>query len=281
MHRGGKYPPSSQILSFMSQVKKRVKWNRVFGAATLMVSMAVILIAWIIPNPEQESENLTHPGMSLAEQSLVFEEDQMEDESHEPSVEIAAEVDDVVEEILPCACNRTSLKLTGNPYSAHQKAARNLPNSFFVKNVSELNAGKQRKKLVPVSDGIGYHIAPLQHSHAYLLPEVKSLLEDMGVAFANELIGTPSEGTTFRVTSMTRTGDQQEKLGRKNVNAIGESSTHSYGASFDIAFTDRPNNDADCSDPTWAIQRVIQSFQNSGRILVVPESGCIHITLRP
>lgn len=258
-----------------------MKWNRVFGAATLMVSLAVLLIAWIIPNPKQDSESLSHPGISLAEQPQVFEDVQMEDASPGSMVETIANVDDAAEEILPCACNRTSLKLTGNPYSAHQKAARNLPNSFFVKNATELNSGKQRKKLVAVSDGTGYHIAPLQHSHAFLLPEVKSLLEEMGVAFANELIGTPSEGTKFRVTSMTRTGDQQEKLGRKNVNAIEESSTHSYGASFDIAFTDRPNNDASCSDPTWAIQRVIQSFQNSGRILVVPESGCIHITLRP
>ena len=63
--------------------------------------------------------------------------------------------------------------------------------------------------------------------------------------------------------------------------AIDGGSTHSYGASFDIAYTDRPNNDADCSAPTLAIQHVLKTFQKSGRILVIPEKNCMHITLRP
>ena len=108
---------------------------------------------------------------------------------------------------------------------------------------------------------------PLSHSYAMLLPEVKSLLEDMGHAFADQLAGTKSEGTTFRVTSWTRTARQQARLGRRNYNAIDGGSTHSYGASFDIAYTDRPNNEADCSAPTRAIQHVLKTFQKSGRIL--------------
>ena len=113
-----------------------------------------------------------------------------------------------------------------------------------------MDAGKKRGKLVSVTDGRGYHIAPLSHSYAVLLPEVASLLEDMGQAFADQLEGTPSAGTTFRVTSLTRTARQQDRLGRRNYNAIQEASTHSYGASFDIAYTDRPSNEADCSAPT-------------------------------
>ena len=103
----------------------------------------------------------------------------------------------------------------------------------------------------------------------------------MGQAFADQLEGTLSEGTTFRVTSLTRTAQQQDQLGRQNYNAITDASTHSYGASFDIAYTDRPSNEADCSAPTRAIQRVLSSFQKSGRILVIPERNCMHITLRP
>ena len=74
---------------------------------------------------------------------------------------------------------------------------------------------------------------------------------------------------------------QQARLGRRNYNAIDDGSTHSYGASFDIAYTDRPNNVADCSAPTRAIQHVLKTFQESGRILVIPEKNCMHITLRP
>ena len=66
-------------------------------------------------------------------------------------------------------------EITEEPYTAHQQAARNLPSSFFVKDKSEMDAGKKRGKLVSVTDGRGYHIAPLSHSYAVLLPEVASL----------------------------------------------------------------------------------------------------------
>ena len=110
---------------------------------------------------------------------------------------------------------------------------------------------------------------------------MKALLEDLGNDFADLLVGTPSEGTRIRVTSLTRTVKQQNRLGRRNYNAIDEASTHSYGASFDIAFTDRPDNAADCSAPTRAIQQVLSQYQKSKRILVIPELSCMHVTLRP
>ena len=144
-----------------------------------------------------------------------------------------------------------------------------------------MNAGKRNGKLVEVSDARGYHISALSHSYAVLLPEVKELLEDLGNDFADLLEGTSSEGTRIRVTSLTRTVKQQNRLGRRNYNAIDEASTHSYGASFDIAFTDRPDNGADCSAPTRAIQQVLSQYQKEKRILVIPENACMHVTLRP
>ena len=240
--------------------------------------VCLLLVAWITPDEPEEVVDLAHPGaVEPAAAPLPIP-----DVAEVPSEPVATpEVKEKEEEVLPCSCNKGVLRLPKNPYTAHQKAARNLPNSFFVKDKNELNAGKSRGKLVDVTDGRGYHIAPLSHSHALLLPEVKSLLEDMGHAFADQLEGTKSEGTTFRVTSLTRTARQQARLGRRNYNAIDDGSTHSYGASFDIAYTDRPNNEADCSAPTRAIQHVLKTFQESGRILVIPEKNCMHITLRP
>lgn len=244
--------------------------------------VCLLLVAWITPDEPEEVAELAHPGERIEqvqEQPTLLPVAAVEEIQVEPTV--VAEVQEKEEEVLPCSCNKRVLRLPKNPYTAHQKAARNLPNSFFVKDKNELNAGKSRGKLVDVTDGRGYHIAPLSHSYAMLLPEVKSLLEDMGHAFADQLEGTKSEGTTFRVTSLTRTARQQARLGRRNYNAIDDGSTHSYGASFDIAYTDRPDNEADCSAPTRAIQHVLKSFQESGRILVIPEKNCMHITLRP
>ncbi|MBS18720.1 MAG: hypothetical protein CL835_04075, partial [Crocinitomicaceae bacterium] len=147
-------------------------------------------------------------------------------------------------DIQPCSVCKKTMRVPKNPYTAHQRAARSLPNSFFVKNDVELGAGKRNGKLVEVEDGRGYRIARLTHSHPWLLPETYQLLQDMGNDFADALEGTASEGAVFRVTSVTRTDSQQRKLRRRNLNATGSKSTHSYGASFDIAFVDRMDDNA-------------------------------------
>lgn len=181
--------------------------------------------------------------------------------------------------LLPCSCCKKTIRVPRNPYTRHVKAARSLPNSFFVKTNSDVTWGVKTNKLVPVEDGRGYRLDKLKHSKPFLLPEVKALLEDMGNDYADALEGTDSEGTKFRVTSLTRTDAQQRKLARRNYNATRGESTHSYGASFDIAFMDRPNEKANCSRPTREIQKLLVRYQDEGRILVVPEGGCMHITL--
>ena len=50
--------------------------------------------------------------------------------------------------------------------------------------------------------------------------------------------------------------------------------------SFDIAFIDRPSNDVGCGGPSWALQSILQDMQEKGRILVIPEGNCMHITPR-
>ncbi len=183
-------------------------------------------------------------------------------------------------EIQPCSVCKKTMRVPRNPYTSHQSAARSLPNSFFVKNDIELNAGKRNGKLVEVKDGRGYRVAQLTHSHGWLLPETYQLLKDMGNDFADALEGTASEGAVFRVTSVTRTDKQQRRLRRRNLNATNSRSTHSYGASFDIAFVDRSDDKASCGTPTREMERLLNRYQKAGIIYVIPEGGCMHITLR-
>ena len=183
-------------------------------------------------------------------------------------------------DIQPCSVCKKTMRVPRNPYTSHQSAARSLPNSFFVKNDIELNAGKRNGKLVEVEDGRGYRVARLTHSHGWLLPETYQLLKDMGNDFADALEGTASEGAVFRVTSVTRTDKQQRRLRRRNLNATNSRSTHSYGASFDIAFVDRSDDKASCGTPTREMERLLNRYQKAGIIYVIPEGGCMHITLR-
>ena len=113
----------------------------------------------------------------------------------------------------------------------------------------------------------------LTHSHGWLLPETYQLLKDMGNDFADALEGTASEGAVFRVTSVTRTDKQQRKLRRRNLNATNSRSTHSYGASFDIAFVDRSDDKASCGTPTREMERLLNRYQKAGIIYVIPEGA--------
>ncbi len=264
-----------QIACMPGKSRKIYRWDRIGLVLGGLALFSFGLAAWVAPEEEEEvGEILAHPNhIELPTPVAAIELQELE--------VTAVAKPELEEVVLPCSCNKKVLKLAKNPYTDHRRAARNLPNSFFVKDKNELNAGKRNGKLAEVKDGRGYHISALSHSYAVLLPEVKELLKDLGNDFADLLVGTPSEGTRIRVTSLTRTVKQQNRLGRRNYNAIDEASTHSYGASFDIAFTDRPDNEADCSAPTRAMQQVLSQYQKAKRILVIPERDCMHVTLRP
>ena len=183
--------------------------------------------------------------------------------------------------IAPCSCSKYTMKLARNPYTQHQKRARSLPGSFFVKNESELQAGFGRGDLVRVPTvGNGYHLDRLTHSEPFLLLSAFNVLEEMAARFQQAMEGTTDEGASIRITSLTRTQTQQRKLRRRNANAFNGQSTHNYGASFDVAFIDRPDESGKCGGPSWALQSILQDMQKNGEILVIPEGNCMHITPR-
>ena len=183
--------------------------------------------------------------------------------------------------VAPCSCSKRTMKLVKNPYTRHQQRARTLPGSFFVKNEAELQAGFSRGDLIRVPEvGRGYHLDRLRHSEPFLLKSAMKALESMADRFADAMDGTEDEGASIRITSLTRTQSQQRRLRRRNANAFNGQSTHNYGASFDIAFIDRPNNEVSCGGPSWALQSILQDMQEKGEILVVPEGNCMHITPR-
>ena len=268
---------------------KRYRWDRIAWVVALLGWGGFSLVSWVSPVSDAEAAApviLAHPDgrgkVELDWEAMAADASAAESQplSTSPTPGTSPAQPAAEEEIKPCSCNRHQVKLDHNPYDNHRATARNLPNSFFIRSDRELEAGARRGRLVEVQSGRGFHIPPLSHSHPRLLPKAHELLVEIGNAFADELEGTPSEGTRMRVTSLTRTAEQQKRLTRQNYNAIDRESTHSYGASFDIAFLDRPDNNADCSLPTRAAQKVLERYQKSGRILVIPEGQCLHVTVR-
>lgn len=283
--------------------KKRLRWDRI-GMVAGVFALATLGIAAVVPGEavgvEGESEGhvaVMSSGAPEAEMEVQEPRQAEVEPVREPQPQEEAAMPAPVRRqtavsptpsgplprkgIAPCSCSKHTMKLARNPYTQHQKRARTLPGSFFVKDKRELTAGAERGDLERIpAVGRGYHLDRLTHSEPFLLPAAREVLEEMAERFADAMEGTADEGASIRITSLTRTKEQQRRLRRRNANAFNGVSTHNYGASFDVAFIDRPNESVTCGGPSWALQTILQDMQKAGKILVIPEGICMHITPR-
>jgi hypothetical protein len=132
--------------------------------------------------------------------------------------------------------------------------------------------------LVEANSGLGYRVDKLTHSHPYMTPEAKKVLEELGKTFqANE-----GGESYFTVSSVTRTMDQQKKLYRRNRNATSGNSSHSYGVSFDISYIRFNGKKAFNFKAQKQLEAVLNYFQETNKIYVIKErkQNCYHITVR-
>ena len=271
----------------------RLRWDRIGAVAGVLV-LASWGIAAVVPESGSNEEMETEGHVSVMNAPVEVEVTSVESApvaSVRPEVSVPEVQESVVKPapsgplprngIAPCSCSKYTMKLARNPYTQHQKRARTLPGSFYIKSKASLAAGAERGDLERIPEvGRGYHLSGLSHSEPFLLPAAREVLEDMADRFADAMEGTADEGASIRITSLTRTQSQQDRLRRRNANAFKGKSSHSYGASFDVAFIDRPNESVTCPGPTWAMQTILKDMQNEGKILIIPEGSCMHITPR-
>ena len=271
----------------------RLRWDRIGAVAGVLV-LASWGIAAVVPESGSNEEMETEGHVSVMNAPVEVEVTSVESApvaSVRPEVSVPEVQGSVVKPapsgplprngIAPCSCSKYTMKLARNPYTQHQKRARTLPGSFYIRSKASLAAGAERGDLERIPEvGRGYHLYGLSHSEPFLLPSAREVLEDMANRFADAMEGTADEGASIRITSLTRTQSQQDRLRRRNANAFKGKSSHSYGASFDVAFIDRPNESVTCPGPTWAMQTILKDMQNEGKILIIPEGNCMHITPR-
>lgn len=187
------------------------------------------------------------------------------------------QTDEVAKSAEFCGCTRHSVRFKRDPYDLHRHHARELTNGIVVTEALVAN----KKMLVRVEDGEGYRVdhGQLTHSVPYLHPEAYKVLRYMGRSYAERTKDTEAEGSDFRISSLTRTTEQQEQLRKssKGVNATPNVSTHSFGASFDIY---RFANAHNCTTAQRIFGEMLLEFQQAGRILLTPEGNCVHITVK-
>lgn len=81
-----------------------------------------------------------------------------------------------------------------------------------------------------------WRVQPLDLSVAYVTPDTRELLEDLGRRFQARLDSLGLPMYRYTISSVLRTGENQADLRRINPNAARGTSTHEFGATLDIVY---------------------------------------------
>lgn len=175
-----------------------------------------------------------------------------------------------------CSCK--SMNLPKDDYAfAHRVGAIRATKNGFILNDKVLLQKIRSGKLIPAQEGDGYWMQNAQNSTKHLTPLANKRLLELGKLFRSKLAKTANSRDYFVITSMTRTEVQQEAIRKKYPNqATKGSSTHSFGVSFDIA---ELKTTADCKVGHEALTAALRQMQQEGKILLCPESTCMHVTV--
>ncbi len=103
------------------------------------------------------------------------------------------------------------------------------------KDEAELKQRVVEGKLVRVTDSRGYIIWKMSHSYPFLTNDGKELLQEIGRRFREKISETRMKGSSFRITSLTRTTEKLRDLRLVNSNT-SMNSPHLYGNAFDISY---------------------------------------------
>lgn len=200
----------------------------------------------------------------------LFKEDE-EKETAGLLVPISVDLPEIID--LP----RKKEKLNKDVYEDHLEAAES-KGAGIIEDEWKLFQLLYDKELVEINEGPGYQLEPLTHSHPYVTPHSKKVLEEIGQMY--EVLA--GEGNFFSVSSATRTMDQQRNLKKRNRNATSGNSSHSYGVSFDISYI-RFNGVRDYNlEAQKKLETVLNHFQKNNKIYVIKErnQSCYHVTVR-
>lgn len=168
---------------------------------------------------------------------------------------------------------RSTIK--NNPYSQHVSSGKKLSGTPYH-NLAEIEKANKDGKVKRVKNSRGIIIDDLTHSKPYLQKDAALLLEEIGKEFYKK-----SGGSSIVVTSLTRPIEKQRELVKTNPVASPNTSSHSYGVSFDIAYTKFNRNRKYNHDDHRVIEEILKKYQAEKRVLIIREkqSACYHVTV--
>ena len=94
----------------------------------------------------------------------------------------------------------------------------------------------KKSVVIKVTENKFYQIKELTYSHPYLIPEAVDMLNEIGYRFQKAMEEKHQNHFKYRITSLLRTEQTQNKLCRRNRNATKSQSAHMYGTTVDISY---------------------------------------------
>lgn len=165
--------------------------------------------------------------------------------------------------------------LNKDRYSLHRRKAKKISDGAYIQNIDSLKVFQKRGELVKIEVNDAYEVKRLNHSHAVLHTKANARLKELSRRFKAKTKGTSEEDAYFVISSGSRTHAQQKSLRKINSNATRGKSAHSYGAAIDIA---RIRTNGSAKKAKKALLEVISDMQKEKKLLICPESTCIHLT---
>lgn len=138
--------------------------------------------------------------------------------------------------------------------------------------------------LIYVPDSTYYVKKPAKYSYPYLTPEAFKVLNELSERFQRKLKEKKQPAYSLYLTSALRTEESQIRLRKGNKNATRDTTSHLFGASFDISYWEFLRNSDRRAYSYKHIQNILTKtvgeMRNENKCLVIKENGqfCFHIT---
>jgi hypothetical protein len=94
----------------------------------------------------------------------------------------------------------------------------------------------QTGRLVALEDSTRYWIVRPRTAPTHVVPQMRALLETLGLRFQERLAALDLPPYRIEVTSALRTAERQARLRRSNANAAAGASSHEFGATVDLSY---------------------------------------------
>ena len=214
-----------------------------------------------------------------------------------------AELSDSIDDLLqPVALLRPAEESALRQYGNAQQLARARALGVRPADSTQLAQLRAENRLVQLEDSTAlWAVRELEHSVPFVTPDTRALLARIAEQFQARLAEMGLPPYRLEVTSVLRTAESQEELRRTNPNAVGGTSTHEFGTTLDIAYSDFPapldlDLRVDVSDVSWLepyVQRIGSVFLERaaarksrelqavlGRTLLeLQQNGAVYVTL--